>query len=116
MPWLKSPGKDLESKSLKRVRQLADITKTLTELLVARSPCKLNASGYLEKSNTLTRKYAQAACARIRGTGSWHKEVEALKQACFQGYPESARYVQMFIFRSNFGSSHFGSRAKPSIF
>ena len=34
---------------------------------------------------------------RPKGTSCWHEVVETLKQACFQGYPESARYVQISI-------------------
>ena len=45
----------------------------------------------------MTRKHASAASEPAKDTSCWHEEVETLKQACFQGYPESARYVQISI-------------------
>ena len=47
-------------------------SETLTKLLAAGSPCVLNASGATASGNTLTRKYAAAACAP-RGASRWHK-------------------------------------------
>ena len=73
-------------------------SETLTQLLLAEKPLYAKrVRGVRQSAHTLTRKYASAAYTPFEGTSCWHEEVETLKQACFQGYPESARYVQISI-------------------
>mgnify|MGYP006936493083 CR=1 FL=1 len=62
-------------------------------LIAADNTSALHAS----KHRTLTRKDARVTAPNIFGKRQRHEYQETLKQACFQGYPESAVYVQIPI-------------------
>lgn len=49
------------------------------------------------EKHTLTHRDAHATVPNCFGSCRWHGYQTTLKQACFQGYPESAVYVQVPI-------------------
>ena len=49
------------------------------------------------EKHTLTHRDAHATVPNCFGSCRWHGYQTTLKQACFQGYPESAVYVQIPI-------------------
>ena len=75
--------------------------KTLFKLLAAEVPMhcmrqelKLSEK---ERENALTHKHSHTAGSREASLSRGNEKEKTLKQACFQGYPESAVYVQIPI-------------------
>ena len=74
--------------------------KTLFKLLAAEVPmhCMRQELELSEKSkNALTHKHSHTAGSREASLSRGNEKEKTLKQACFQGYPESAVYVQIPI-------------------
>ena len=72
--------------------------KTLFKLLAAEVPMHCMRQGLNSKEeNALTHKHSHTAGSREASLSRGNEKEKTLKQACFQGYPESARYVQISI-------------------
>ena len=81
MSWLKASGGQDEQGRFREQGNSNGIRETLTKLLVAESPCVLNASGAIDRKrqSALTRKYAAAACTPrgARAAGIRGRDTEA---------------------------------------
>ena len=76
-----------------------NINEDALQVARRRSPHALHASRaqFKREENALTHKHSHTAGSREASLSRGNEKEKTLKQACFQGYPESAVYVQIPI-------------------